>query len=157
MITDSHYWKKDLLKRADHLERRAGQQRWSQASRTHLEQTVMLGFYAILKLLESRLLDEKLQHRKLSLLAYPPRMKHLDWSSSHHLPDLYDMHPGTEATHTLSFLCHQVVHSYLFEPRFDKGKRLDGLYLTSDHQRNTALYYTSIEQVIDLFREVGEA
>ena len=54
MIYEYRYWKDALLKAASDLRRRRKQTRWVDASFARLEQRVMLGFYGVRKLRDSR-------------------------------------------------------------------------------------------------------
>jgi hypothetical protein len=53
VISDSEPWKAELLKTADRLDRRSIQERWTDRSGFLVERDIMLGAYAIRKLLDT--------------------------------------------------------------------------------------------------------
>lgn len=53
MLSNSVLWKKELLRAADRLEKKATQRRWTEQSAFRVEKDVMVGAYAIRKLLEA--------------------------------------------------------------------------------------------------------
>jgi hypothetical protein len=70
---------------------------------------------------------------------------------------LYDLGKSRPVAHDLLFLCHQAVHNCVFEPWLGTGGRLEGVYLTSDHQRKVAVYGIRLPVLVALFRNVGKA
>lgn len=157
MSTPSHPWKLHLLKQADVLERMQTVTRWTEASSVRLEESVVLGFYDIRKLIGAYLLGNVLLHEPVRIQAYPVRRRGGVILSDERLEDLYDLSAGRSVAHDLLFLCHQAIHNCLFAPRFSSGRRLQGVYLTSDHQRKVALYAIELPALFSLFRKVGGA
>ena len=155
MITESRYWKNDLLKQAQSLQRRASQKRWTETSFARVEQTAMLGFYAIRKLIEAKKLSDDVANQSLRLVAYPwsgksvTRINRLDYR------ELYDLDRSRTVSRNLVFLCNQVVHSYLFVLSFDDVDKFSGILVASDRERHQALYFIGSQQIVELFEQVG--
>ena len=155
MTTQSHPWKELLLRHAESLERLGDPHRWSEASSVKLEETVVLGFYAVRRLVNSFLLSDALVHRPVSMIAFPARRRDSLMLGDERLEDLYDLGAGKPVSHDLVFTCHQVTHNCVFTPWFDPPRTLKGVYVTSDHQRKVALYAMTAETLQALFRQVG--
>lgn len=155
MIWESHLWKDDLLKQAIELRRRKTQTRWPESSFAKLEQLLMLGFYSVRKLHESNKLSTLTMKQTISLVEYPATGKTITMLNWHNLDELYDLDSTTTVDRDVLFVCHQFVHSFVFSPVFDDNDRLDGVMFASDRQRHTSLLQISIDQVVQLFEEVG--
>ncbi len=158
MIWESYYWKNDLLKQAQSLRKRKQQHRWPEASFARVNQTVMLGFYSIRKLIEAAKLSNATIDQQLQLATYPWRgnkpVHKMNWDK---IDELYDLTSSSHETHDLLFICHQIVHSFVFTFSFyDKDGGLAGLLFTSDRHRHQRLYGLGIDHVIDLFEQVGK-
>lgn len=156
MNTISHPWKVHLLQQAETLEKLRGIKRLAAPSAIKLEEAVVLGFYAIRRLIGGFLLSDALIHRPIAMTALPVRRT----SGAIRLGDedikeLYDLAAGRAVAHDLSFLCHQVLHNCTFVPQFDSGHTLTGVLVTSDHQRKVALYAVSLDTLAALFRAIG--
>lgn len=155
MIAESYYWKNDLLKQADALRTRKSQRRWPEVSFARLEQTVMLGFYSIRKLIEASKLSNSTFEQELPLTTYPRIGKNVTRMNSYKLDQLYNFASQSTDSRDVLFICHQIVHSFVFMPAFDEDGKLDVILFTSDRHRNQRLYSITLEQIIQLFDQVG--
>jgi hypothetical protein len=154
-MTTSYPWKQQLLRQAEALHEIAQPHRWSEASAVKLEETVVLGFYGIRRLINSFLLSEALVHRPIPMMAFPARRRTDVLVGEASFEVLYDLKAGQPVSHDLLFLCHQVVHNCVFAASFDSQRTLLGIYITSDHQRKVALYGIELKTILDLFQQVG--
>jgi hypothetical protein len=73
MIFDSHYWRRALRASAADLRMRKKQVRWTEATFGNVERSVMTGAYTVRKLLESKLVAQKLLGANWPLEAFPFR------------------------------------------------------------------------------------
>jgi hypothetical protein len=156
MIWESFYWKSDLLKQAAVLRKRVDQRRWPDASLARCEQTIMLGFYSIRKLMESAKLTDHVSKMEVPLHSYPSTGRNVHLMNKHRLDELYDFARPTHQTVLLPFLCNQLVHSYIFALLFSEDGPLAGILVASDRQRKKELLEVSIEVLIDIFERVGK-
>jgi hypothetical protein len=156
MPTTSYPWKQQLLRQAETLHEIALPHRWGEASAVKLEETVVLGFYGIRRLINGFLLGEALVHHPIPMMAFPARRKIDTLIGEASFEMLYDLKSGRAVAHDLLFLCHQVIHNCVFATYFDQGKTLQGIYITSDHQRKVALYGIDLQAIEALFRRVGQ-
>ncbi len=155
MTTTSYPWKQQLLRQAELLHELVQPHRWSEASSVKLEETVVLGFYGIRRLINSFLLSDALVHRPIPMTAFPAHRKTDVLVGEPSFEVLYDLKSGHPVAHDLLFLCHQVVHNCVFAAFFDAERNLQGVYITSDHQRKVALYGIDFKTIQNLFHQVG--
>lgn len=155
MIWESCYWKDDLLKAASDLRRRRKQKRWVDASFARFEQQIMLGFYGVRKLRDSRKISDHLRSRSVPLSEFMPTGETIGWLSRTELDEIYEMGTPYATKKSLEFVCNQIIHSYVFTPGFNGEGFLEVLFFTSDHQKNLRLFSIKIDEVISIFEEVG--
>ncbi|MEA5448296.1 hypothetical protein VB780_06940 [Leptolyngbya sp. CCNP1308] len=155
MIYESRFWKNDLLKQANSLRSRMLQKRWPEASFARLEQDMMLGFYSIRKLIESKKLSDAVANQSLEALSYEWMGEPVTLINKNKIEKLYNLNSGHKIQKKLIFFCHQFIHSYIFEVLFDENYRLNGIFISSDKERNKALYLVKLQSVIDIFEQVG--
>ena len=115
----------------------------------------MLGFYTIRKLAEAKKLPDYLINQRMQLISYAwlgePVTK-MNWM---YYWELYDIENSRPISRDLLFVCHQIVHSYVFVTAFTETNELESILVTSDRERHKILYQISIQQIIDLFEQVG--
>jgi hypothetical protein len=75
--------------------------------------------------------------------------------NNHKVNELYDFTVKGHETRDVEFLCHRIIHSYIFSPLFSEEETLIGIVFTSDRDRNKKIYYMDIDDVIKLFALVG--
>lgn len=155
MIWESGYWKDDLLRRADVLARRTTQRRWPEASLARVEQDLLLGFYAVRKLIEASKLTDAVARQVVRLTVHPPTGKQVTNLNWHKLDVLFDLRQSVIEQRDLNYVCHQFVHSYVFMAVVGETGGLHGFFFASDRQRHAGLYYLSVGEVIRIFRQVG--
>ena len=154
MIWDSSFWKKDLDGRARRLRERKSQTRWGDASQARTEQDVMLAFYSIRKLIEADKLTTAVRNSVVEIRSFPWRGKRVNQLNWHRLDELYDLASPHVANKRLMWLCNQVIHSYVFLLQFQEAGGLAGVLLSSDFERNRALYCIDIDPLIELLERV---
>lgn len=135
MIYESKFWKDDLLKRAKFLRSKVEQKRWTEIASARLEQTVMLGFYSIRKLIEAKKLSESVVSQKVIASACTSKgqpVTRMNWLD---IDKLYNLDAPQAVTKDLVFFCHQFVHSYIFGEYFNDEHKLHGVFVSSDRER----------------------
>jgi len=154
VIWESGYWKENLLRQSLMLRKKQQQRRWTERSFALLEQVVMLGFYSIRKLAEANKISHEIVNLPVPLVAFPWKGKAVTRMNLHRFTELYDMGSARPVKRDLLFLCHQVVHSYIFSPLFEE-KYLAGVFFTSDRHRHKSLYLIKTNNVVTLFELVA--
>lgn len=69
--------------------------------------------------------------------------------------DYYDLPHGTSAVLSITDLCNQVIHSYIWMLSATEAGDFDGIYVASDRQRLSGLFFIPVDRFIELFRAVG--
>lgn len=151
MMTPSHPWKQTLERKATALQKLADTHRLTGATLVNVEETVVLGCYAVRSLINGFLLSEARCHQAFSMTAFPRRHQSTPMLGDEPLRIRYDLDAGGIVQHDLMFLCHQVLQNCVFEPWLDTNHHLTGVYITSDHQRKIALYGVGLGALSDLF------
>lgn len=154
MIHESNYWKSDLLKLANTLERRIIQTRWGDKNFFLVEKEIFLGFYTIRKLIESRKISDSVIKRKHKLKSFP-YSGNPESLFTHMRDNEYDLTSGETVYLTTIELCNQFIHSHHFLPFLPDGKHLIGFFFCSDRKRTSGIYLITIFEVVDIYRLVG--
>lgn len=157
MIWESSYWKADLLRFADQLGR-ARKTASSSASKTYVsvEKAVLMGAFVVRRLVESHKLSDSTAGMLLRVNRVPPTGKRVTLLNNHRLEELFDFARSGRSRQALPFLCNQAIHSYIFAVYSDRtGKRLAGVFMASDWQRNRALFAVPLAELERAFRKAG--
>lgn len=183
MIYESYYWRKELVKLATKVEKRilfSGS--WSDSQYGTFEKEIMIGFYMIRKLKESFKLTNNIISTNIPGIKYPSKGKLVTLMNNHRFLELYDFEQPKREKFDLPFLINQIVHSYIFSPKFDVNREnaiksienktkiswedvneainsvsleLTAIQFCSSDRRNEFLYELNIKELISLFRKVG--
>jgi hypothetical protein len=161
MISESYYWKKDLLKLARKLTKRElSEGFWSESDFGEFEKEIMIGFYIIRKLCSSFKLSNATVSTKIKGRKIPNNGRIVHLMNNHKYTEFYDFDQAKTNKFDLAFLANQLIHSYVFAPYFSESEAdifpLAGIHFCSDENRNKWLYELSIETVIALFKKIGE-
>lgn len=157
MIWESYPWKEELLRIADRLERKTRQKRWTDRTDANLEKDVFVGCYAVRKLAEARKLSQEVLVTRIPCTTIPfirgKRITLLNW---HHLDELYDFERQAVGELTLTFLCNQFIHSYVFTHIVgEETGLLEAVAVSSDRKRRECLYVVNVSDLMTLFRKIG--
>ena len=154
MIWESYYWKESLLKHAGDLRRRKMQKRWPEASRGRIEETVMLAFYSIRKLIEAAKVATATSTMEIAVEQYPWKGKRVTRLNWHKLDELYDFDSRVTARIPLQRICNQMVHSYVFAIVHSDSGGLGGFLFVSDRDKHRHLHFLDVDEAIALFEHV---
>lgn len=157
MIQDSVPWRVELLATAERLEKRKFQRRWTDRTGFLVERDVMVGAYSVRRLKESFKVSDDLLKRTWPVRIYEPCGLPSDVSNNHKFWDLYDLQKGRDAELSLTNICNQVIHSWVWGFAAGVGgSGLDGIFVSSDRKRKKCLYFLSVDMLVGLFRSIGE-
>lgn len=158
MIWSSSYWKEELLRLTDTLEQRRRQRRFSERSLAKLEKEIFFAFYAIRKLIEGKKLTQKILHSSIPVEAYPSTGKGVTFlnfqSVGFEIEKYFRVTKKTREKVSLSFLCNQVIHSYIYFNEF-YGDRLTRICISSDRMRNQKLYSVKIAVIESILKRIA--
>lgn len=156
MIKDADLWRAELRRTADQLERRQAQRHWTHVSFTRTEQAIMLAFYAIRKILEAGKTSPAVRKLRVRLTeynrsAFSTQVKVV----APILQAYYALERPHRGTRDVLFVCHQIVHSYVFAVATGYESGFAGVYFASDRERNERLFFLEAEELVATLRRVG--
>lgn len=154
MIHESSFWKDDLIKLADRLERRLVQTRWGEKNLYILEKEIFVGFYSIRKLIESKKVSDSLKTKSYEVNEFPYQGCP-ESIVTHFKEGEYDLNKAKRAHMTINQLCNQFIHSHHFLPFLPNGKNLIGFFFCSDHKRTSCIYLITLFDIVDICRAIG--
>jgi hypothetical protein len=157
VIADSVPWKDELFRVADRLEKKSRQKQWTERTSFLVERDTMTAAYAVRKLLDSFKLSDELKREGVQVRRHDLIGKPVDIWSRYEFWEHYDMESTRTVTLSLSELCNQIIHSWIFmlsasdqEPSY-----FDGIYVSSDRERKQCVYFVPVGTLVDLFRAVA--
>jgi len=157
MINESYIYKDELNRIADRMEKRLIQKRWTDHSWFLFEKDVFVSFYIIRKLIEAKSkISTKTANMKVKLLKYKPMGTTPTIMNHFKIDDLYYMDKPYRTAEPISFLCNQIIHSYIFFPYINKNKRSLAVLFNSFYERSKALYHLSVTDLIYILRKISE-
>ena len=154
MIHESNYWKDDLIKLANGLERRLVQTRWGEKNFYAVEKEIFVGFYSVRKLIESKKVSDSLKEKSYEVKEFPYR-GHPESIITHFKEADYDLSKAKTSRITVIQLCNQFIHSHHFLPFLPNGKNLIGFFFCSDHKRTSCIYLITLFDIVDIYRTIG--
>jgi hypothetical protein len=143
VIDDPVPWADELVKVADRLEAKTKQTRWTDRTGYLVERDFVLSAHAMRKLIESHAVSDELGQRQFPVRRFES------------MGNSYDFDNGRRNTLSVLDLCHEIVHSFVFE--FCCGETddlFDGVYVSSDRQ-NKHVYLVLASDYIALCEDVA--
>ena len=157
MIWESSVWKDYLLKSANELNKISKIESPEEIDLVNFEKEIFFSFYSIRKLIEARKISDIISNCTIPGYKYPIKgskvTHHFNW---YQIDDLYNLNQQTKQDFNLKFLCNQVIHSYVFMPKLNCDDKLESFYLVSGRLRNKRIHEFYIDQVIQVFKKVGD-
>ena len=89
-------------------------------------------------------------------MGYPYYHLDVELSQWRNFRHHYDMEQGTPSSHPPLFVCHQMISNAIFEADLSPVRQLQGIYITSEHQKHKALYGIRLTAIIQLFNEASD-
>lgn len=158
MITEPEYWKSEILNCATSLRDKIEQQRWPRSSVGHLERTVMTACYGARKLHEAGHVDRDQFHAPVSVRVHSSLGSRITSENWRELDLHYDLNNAIQVQRKLSFVCNQLIHSFVFMPILSSAsnKGLSGIAFNSDRSSRDSLYYLETWALIDALAQIGD-
>jgi hypothetical protein len=158
MIWESCYWKDPLLEMAARLAELIAKEEWTDEEAAQFERDVFIGFYSVRKLFEApaKVSDEtRATKLKVAWFAKRPGQALVDWYNRDEICELYDLRKAQGELRDAVFVTHRLIHSFIFRPSVAHGDHPDGVFFTSDTDKERRLYFIEVAEIVRLFREVG--
>jgi len=158
MIFESYYWKNNLRRNATSIKSRiANQKIWRDASLAILEQEIILSFYSIRKLLESKKVTDELKHKFIPTKCYKRlgdgNINYYNW---HDIDKHYALQTQESNNVKIKDICNLIIHSYIFIFNFNDTNSPYSVFFNSDYTKNEQLYELELASIIDIFLIVSE-
>ncbi|WP_033538412.1 MULTISPECIES: hypothetical protein [Shewanella] len=147
------FWLNELKGSAEFLESLYRTTVWDNELEFKTEKAVFLGFYAIRKLRESKLLSNVVCGLNTSLISHPTR-KAVSSNKGEHWSKKYNMGQSDDKTLPLKVLCDQFVHSKIYSPFVPCGLGCMGFFFASDSECKNQVYYVQLIKIVSLFLSV---
>lgn len=153
-MIDSVIWKEKLKQDLRALKKRQSQKRWSNRSFILFERELILAFFSIRKLIESRKVTDRVANRKYKCKTYPNKGMIVDELSKYDLEENFDFESEEEKSFSLTFLANQFIHAYVLFPDFSDDGKILGILLCSDWEKHNSLIQIKIEDAISMVEDV---
>lgn len=158
MISESYYWKLPLLEMADRFRLVASKEDLTDEEYAAYERDLFIGFYSVRKLFEGTAkVSDETRMMKLQLLWFPKKVEadRVDWYNRGEIWELYELEEGRGEQRDAIFVAHRIIHRFIFMPTAAGEGNAEGIFFTSDVDKDKRLYFVSLDEVIRLFTEVG--
>lgn len=155
MIKDPSYWRRDLIRTAGGLALRRQQLRWNEISFSRTEQSIMIAFFGIRKMLEAQKSSPNVLALSVPILEYRRRLDSDNEIVGPILQIYFDLEHPQKCDRDIFFICHQVIHSYIFSVAVGFSSGFEGIYFASDRLRNEHLFFITAQTLVKVFLKVG--
>lgn len=159
MIWESVYWKEPLLEAASRLREAIGNADLTEEQCAQFERDVFLGFYSVRKLFEATgKVSRSTLERQLPIEWFPklPSAPLVDWYNRNELWALYDLEDRRKECRDVLYVAHRLVHSFIFVQSLGSESDPDGMFFTSDRDKEMRICFISTIEVVDLFETIGK-
>lgn len=158
MIWESYPWRLELHRIARRL------RYWSEdfdheneELAFEIERDVMVGAYAVRKLLDAEKLPTSLKRRNFRVVSYPIKHRVPDLMNWHRTDEFYDFDKASEKVMPSKEICNQMIHSFVWMTEAgEESPGLTGILFNSDRSRERELYRIGIEDLAELFSAATE-
>ena len=155
MIWESESWKTPLLKLAKRFTSLKVAKELSEDLLAQIERDIFIGFYSVRRLTETPTKVTDQTRAMLLAVSKFANLKPVTWRNNHRLDYLYDLSKSNQEKRDITFVCGRVIHSFIFAPCISEEGSLCGVFFTSDLDKDKFLLFMDIDEVITLFKQVG--
>jgi hypothetical protein len=74
---------------------------------------------------------------------------------SHNLEEIYDLERKIQMTENLRFICNQIIHSFIFNICVSEDGSFEGIFFSSDREKNSRLFFITTVSLVEIFETVG--
>src|SRR3990167_2674985 len=154
-MIESRYWKADLLDHARRLRPAKKPPRWSERLVVNFEKELIISFFCIRKLFEIHRVSSKSRTYRATVYCYSPTGKKITKLNQWSIDEIYDLSKELKVRKSIPFLANQLIHSCTMFAYRDENRNWGGVYACSDFERNKTIYRIPIEEVVHIFKLVG--
>lgn len=113
--------------------------------------------YIVRKLNESNKLSDELVSATIPVIIHPRKNKNivLDWLNKDNIERFFSLKKRVRGNLSYMNLCNNLIHSFIFDPVFDdKDWKIVEIQVTSDRNKEKALYKVLVEDYCNFLEEV---
>lgn len=155
MIWESIYWKNDLIKISQRLEKVLTKKSIRESSYIKIEKDIMMGFFIVRKLIDShKISDEVLIQQIPTIECHQVKDTVIDVMSLNSFHHRYDFKMQVKGSLNIRKLCNFVIHSLVFAPVTISGKGLTGILVNTDESQSK-IFAISLMNVVTIFKNVS--
>ncbi|MBA7603208.1 hypothetical protein ES703_10312 [subsurface metagenome] len=121
----------------------------------NFEKDIVVSFFCIRKLFEAHKVSNKYREYKAEVYSYTPTGKKITKLNQTSIDELYDLSKEKKVKKKISFLANQLIHSCTLFAYREKDRNWGGVYACSDFERDKTIYRIPIEEIITIFKLVG--
>jgi len=157
MIWESLYWKSDLIKDADVLNR------WSKKKHSNrqyvlLEKKIFITAYSVRKLLEAEKIGSDFPMWNLGITKFLKKTKDkIDHMNNHDIDRSYDVDQPIQDSISIASLCNTLIHSYIFLLKENEAGEVISFLFTSDKTKELYIYEMDLEKFTNLLKWIGHS
>ena len=153
-MIESYYWKEDFLIMAKKLNPVKKPPRWSEKLQVNFEKEIIISFFMIRKLVESRKFSKAIT--ELEVVVYrSPCVKSVNNMNFIFINELYDFEREEIVTKNINFICNQFIHGGAIFAYREKNRNWGGIYTCSDFERAKYIYRVSVEEIKTILEVAG--
>jgi hypothetical protein len=157
MIFKTYYWRLELARLARVLRRHMKQRRWRAASDASVEKCVMVGFFAVRKMIDAFQPPPNMPSQ-VALTTFHRNKESLSPICWPDVGESFELTKPCDENIPLRELCNQIIHSHFFSLWLAPDQALQGIFFCSDRYKNRKLYRISIAVIVELsVHDVREA
>ena len=153
-MIESRYWKKELLDYAKSLKNQKEIKRWSEKSQVLFEKNLIINFFIIRKLIETKKISDSIRLRKYKIKAYPKNSIKLTELNSFAFDELYNIEKFEIKQKNINFICNQLIHSLTIFA-FRENKKWNNVIMCSDFEKNKWIYEIDLKTIIEILIDFG--
>ena len=155
MIYDSFYWKQPLLESAQRLIEMKSAVDLTEDALAQIEMDIFIGFYSIRKLFDTIKVTDDLKRNKYLITWFPHQGRDVNLLNNWRVDEHYNLGCRNSETRDLWFIASMIIHSFVFQISLNEQHGLEGIFFSSDSDKNKKVYYLSIDDVAVFFNAVG--
>lgn len=153
-MIESYYWKEDLLEYVKSFRPVAKPPRWTERLQVNFEKDVIIAFFMIRKLIESKKLSSKTTKYKAQIFR-SPAIKKIDNKNFRNIDELYDFEREERVYKNVNFLCNQLIHGGAIYAYREKDRNWGGIYTCSDFERDKYVYRLPLVEIRKVLKLAG--
>ena len=155
-MIESHYWRTELRVDLAWLKKHRTYRRWSEKQQVLFERRLMLVAFQVRSLLERPKVNDRARSTGMPVLRHKKIGNRPFTATGSGWPhERFDMeHPESDVLSALE-VCNQLIHYYWMQTR-SEGQAFASMLVFSDYKRHKWAYEFRIEDLLQLFRVLGD-